>query len=166
MSSQVKTGLTSWKFTAPLIPWFLFTIHKMKESKESWLTTKTSCPVKPENSFHSHRGSPITTTATSVMSLCVLSTATTPVFRKAHLYTYTLAVARAITFPATPTSVAWNVLFFIKKALPCPMSGLLGCISCRRCSAIYIDETGRLFVNKSTFPVSRNFYVRKMYVRK
>ena len=111
MSSQVKTGLTSWTFTAPLIPWFLLTIHKMKESKESWLTTKTSCQVKPEKSFHSHRGSPITATATSVMSLCVLSTATNPVFRKGHLYTYTLAVARAITFSPTPMSVAWIVLF-------------------------------------------------------
>lgn len=66
----------------------------MKESKESWLTTETSCGAKPENSFHSHRGSPITATATN------------PVFRKAHLYTYTLAVARAITFPATPTALA------------------------------------------------------------
>ena len=103
MPSQVKTGLTSWTFTAPLIPWFLFTIQKMKESKESWLTTKTSCRAKPENSFHSHRGSPITATATN------------PVFRKAHLYTYTLAVARAITFPATPTSLAWNVLFSSRR---------------------------------------------------
>ena len=88
MPSQVKTGLTSWTFTAPLIPWFLFTIHTMKESKESWLTTKTSCRVTPENSVNSHSGSPITATATSVMSLCVLSTANNPVLGR-HIFILT-----------------------------------------------------------------------------
>ena len=109
--------------------------------------------MKPENSFHSHRGPPITATATSVMSLCVLSAATSPLFRKAHLL-YLHACSCAGHHISSDTNVCG------KEALPCSMSGLLCCISCCRCPAIYIDETGRLFVNKDRFPVSRNFYVR------
>ena len=33
--------------------------------------------------------------------------------------------------------------FVIKKALSCHRSGLVYCISCRRCPAVYIGETGR-----------------------
>ena len=33
--------------------------------------------------------------------------------------------------------------FVIKKAFSCQTSGLVYCISCRRCPAVYIGETGR-----------------------
>ena len=57
--------------------------------------------------------------------------------------TYTLAAARAITSPASDTSVRGpQYSFVIKKAFSCQTSGLVYCISCRHCP-VYIGETGR-----------------------
>lgn len=95
--------------------------------------------LQPENSFQNHRWSPIAATATSVISSCVLRTATNSILTRVHLHAYTLTAALAITFPVIPTS------FVIMNAFSCQMSGVVHCISCRRCPVIYIVETaGRI----------------------
>ena len=66
--------------------------------------------------------------ATSVISSCIPRTAANPVLRRVHLRAYTLAVALAITFLATPTSVALNTLlssrtrFLVKRLALCTAS--------------------------------------------
>ena len=71
--------------------------------------------------FHNHRWSPIAPTETSMISSYVLRTADDSVLMRVHLHAYTLAVAPASTFSATPTSVALNALlssrrrFFAKR---------------------------------------------------
>ena len=64
--------------------------------------------LKLEQSFRSHRWSPIAVTATSVISSGTLRIAANPVFRRVHLRAYTLAAALAITFVAILVSVALN----------------------------------------------------------
>ena len=59
--------------------------------------------------------------------------------------------------------------FVIKKSFSCQTSGLVYCISCRRCPAVYIGETGRTLrqrfgehlrsieMNLPGFPVAEHF---------
>ena len=65
---------------------------------------------------------PIAATATSVISSCVLRTATNSILTRVHLHAYTLAAALAITFPVIPTS------FVIMNAFSCQIFGLVHCI--------------------------------------
>ena len=67
--------------------------------------------------FHNHRWSPIAATVTSMISSHVLRTADNSVLMQVHLHAYTLAVAPASTFPATPTSVAFNALLSSRRRL-------------------------------------------------
>lgn len=87
---------------------------RIKRILLSYFVISTSCRVtlKPEQSFRSHRWSPIAVTATSVISSSILRIAANPVFRRVHLRAYTLAAALAITFLATLVSVAVNTRDF------------------------------------------------------
>ena len=53
-------------------------------------------------------------------------------------------LCRTYHFISSDTSVRGpQYSFVIKKAFSCQTSGLVYCISCRRCPAVYIGETGR-----------------------
>lgn len=55
------------------------------------------------------------TTATSVISLCVLRTAANSVFMLVHLHAHMLTVTLASKFPATPRLVALNALLSSRR---------------------------------------------------
>ena len=58
---------------------------------------------------------PSHTTATSVISLCVLHTAANSVFTLVHLHADTLTVTLTSKFPSTPTLVALNALLSSRR---------------------------------------------------
>ena len=77
-----------------------------------------------------------------MISLCVLETAANPVLRR--VYPCLHACCRNCQHVSSDTNVCGpQCSFFIKKAFSCQTSGLVYCISCRCCLAIYIGETGR-----------------------
>ena len=90
---------------------------RIKRILLSYFVISTSCRVtlKPEQSFRSHRWSPIAVTATSVISSSILRIAANPVFRRVHLRAYTLVAALAITFLATLVSVALKTLLSSRR---------------------------------------------------
>ena len=95
--------------------------------------------LKPEQSFRSHRWSPIAVTATSVISAnssqSSFQAGTSPCLHASYLTCHYISSDTSVRGPQNS--------FVIKKAFFCQTSGLVYCIYCRLCLALYIGETGR-----------------------
>ena len=97
--------------------------------------------LKPEQSFRSHRWSPI---AVNLRDILVHTSDSSQSSFQAGTSPCLHACCRTCHYISSDTSVRGpQNSFVIKKAFSCQTSGLVYCISCRRWPAVYIGETGR-----------------------